>query len=137
MADHPTRTARCDCGSLTLHVAGDPVHVHACTCTECQRTTGSVMSWSAWFPESAVRIEGPHTKHHHRPGQPDRWRGFCPACGTGHFVSSSAGSPGTIAIRAGAFADPGFPPPEFILYWANRPPWLGVPESITLHPESD
>ena len=137
MADHAIRTASCDCGALTLRVMGEPVHVHACTCTECQRATGSVMSWSAWFPESAVTIVGPYVKHHHRRGQPDRYRAFCPTCGTGQFFSSGAGAPGTLAIRAGAFADPGFPPPEFILYWANRPQWLGAPDGIDLYPESD
>ena len=89
------------------------------------------------FPENAVRIERPYTKHQHRPGEPNRSRAFCPGCGTGKFFSSGAGFPGTIAITGGTFADPGFPPPEFILYWANCPQWSGVPEGITLHLKND
>ena len=95
------------------------------------------MSWSAWFLRDAVTIDGPDTKHHHRPGQPDRYRGFCPTCGTGKFFFSGAGFADTIALTAGSFGDPGFAAPEFILYWANRPHWLAAPEGIVLHPEED
>ena len=131
------RIARCTCGALHLRVTGDPLHVHACSCSECQRYSGSVTSWSARFPEDAVAITGSYSKHFHCPARLDRYRGFCPGCGTGKFFSSGAGFPGTIAITGGAFADPGFPPPEFLLYWANCPQWSGVPEGITLHLQND
>lgn len=136
--DVSTRTAHCDCGQLRFTVRGEPVHVHACTCTQCQRSSGSVMSYSAWFPEASVKIEGKYTIHHHcGPEDPDRFRGFCPECGTGRFFRSGESFPNTVAITAGTFAEPGFPLPDFILYWASRPQWLGSPEKVRLYQEDD
>jgi hypothetical protein len=40
-------------------------------------------------------------------------------------------------IPAGNFAEPGFPAPEFIIYWASRPEWLGTSENIHVHLEDD
>lgn len=132
------RLAQCDCGHLRFKVFGEPVHVHACTCSQCQRSSGSVMSYSAWFPEDSVEIEGDYTVHHHCGTEnPDRFRGFCPECGTGHFFRSGASFPNTIALTAGTFAQPDFPTPDFILYWASRPEWLAAPDNIKLFAESD
>ena len=131
MSEEPVRQGRCDCGSLRFTVRGEPVHSHACTCTECQRSTGSVMSHSAWFPEAAVTIEGDYTVHHHRGSEhPDRYRCFCPTCGTGRFFRSGASFPDAIGFAVGSFADPAFPPPAFVLYWDDRPAWLGRPEAV-------
>lgn len=60
-----TYISKCPCGALCLEVAGKPVHNHACTCTRCQRTSGSAMSAFAWFPESNVRVlTGAYTTWH-------------------------------------------------------------------------
>lgn len=132
------RHGRCDCGGLRFTARGEPVHVHACTCTQCQRSTGSVMSSSAWFTEAAVTVEGDYTLHHHRGSEhPDRYRCFCPTCGTGRFFKSGAAFPGTIGFAVGSFADPDFPPPRYVLYWGNRPTWLGQPESVPVRAEAE
>ena len=136
------RHGRCDCGQLRFTVRGEPVHVHACACTQCQRSTGSVMSHSAWFAEAAVTVEGDYTIHHHRgPDHPDRHRGFCPTCGTGRFFRSGAAFPGTIGFAVGAFADPeapsSLPPPAFVLYWDNRPAWLGRPVGVPVRAQAE
>ncbi|MBS1181930.1 MAG: family glutathione-dependent formaldehyde-activating protein [Proteobacteria bacterium] len=138
MHETTIRHGRCDCGNLRFTVKGEPVHVHACTCTQCQRSTGSVMSYSAWFPVDMVTIEGPYTLHHHRgPEHPERFRGFCPTCGTGRFFQSGAAFPDTIGLAVGSFADPAFPPPSFVLYWDDRPAWLGEPEAVPVRGQSE
>ncbi len=96
------------------------------------------MSHSAWFPEGAVEIEGEYTTHYHcGPEQPERYRGFCPICGTGRFFRSGPSFPNTIAFTAGTFADPDFPAPKFILYWDSRPKWLVEPDGVTLYAKGD
>ena len=50
--------------------------------------------------------------------------GFCPDCGTTvHYRIDS--EPGLVAIPAGAFADPSFPPPFLSFYHdSRRCPWV-------------
>jgi hypothetical protein len=60
-----------------------------------------------------------------------------PHCGTGRFFISGASFPDTIAFAAGMFAGHDLPPPRAVLYWDNRPRWLGEPEEIDLLPQGD
>jgi hypothetical protein len=132
-APSPVRVAACECGGLRLHVSAAPVHVHGCTCTRCQRSTGSVMKLSAWFPETGVRIEGDFsTWHHAGTDAPGLTACFCPTCGGGRFFRTGDYLPGTIGIAVGAFADPAFPAPDHIHWWPDRPLWLGPPLGPTL-----
>lgn len=125
----PERVSSCECGALRLRVSGAPVHVHGCTCTKCQRGSGSVMSLSAWFPEEGVAIEGAYTTWTFAgEGRPDLMAGFCPVCGTGRFFRTGDYLKGCIGIAVGNFADPSFPPPDHIHWWPNRPHWLGQPD---------
>jgi len=39
-------------------VSGDPVHVIACHCNECQRRTGSVLGVGAYYKKEQVEIAG-------------------------------------------------------------------------------
>ncbi|HEY6917724.1 MAG TPA: GFA family protein [Tabrizicola sp.] len=122
------RVASCECGALRLRVCGNPVHVHGCTCTRCQRSTGSVMKLSAWFPEADVAVEGTFaTWHPAGPDAPLLTACFCPTCGGGRFFRSGDYLTGCIGIAVGHFADPGFPAPDHIHFWPDRPHWLGAP----------
>jgi len=42
-----TRTAACSCGQLRVTVNGKPGSVGACSCRDCQKSTGSVFGISA------------------------------------------------------------------------------------------
>jgi hypothetical protein len=54
-----SRIAQCSCGSLRAEANGEPVLVHVCNCTECQRRTGSPFLASSFFPKSEVHTHGP------------------------------------------------------------------------------
>src|SRR5690606_27246597 len=73
------REAKCFCGAVTIRVRGAPAHYHGCTCTNCQRATGSVMALNAWFPEAQVmEMSGPMTVW--RPGPKGVENAFCSVC---------------------------------------------------------
>ncbi len=129
----PDRIATCECGALTLRVTVQPVHIHGCTCTKCQRSSGSVMSLSAWFPESGVTIDGPYTSWFFtKTPDPALVSCFCPTCGGGRFFRTGDYLRGTIGIPVGSFADPDFPPPDHIHWWPDRPRWLSAPHGPDL-----
>lgn len=129
MADLDTpRIAACECGRLTLMVTAKAVHIHACTCTKCQRSSGSALSLSAWFPESEVAISGPYTTYFYAGADdPNLMAGFCPTCGGGKFFRTGDYLKGCVGISVGSFADPAFPAPDHIHWWPDRPHWLGAP----------
>ena len=126
------RKASCACGALSVTAAAEPYFVHACSCVDCQRRSGSALSYTAFFPQSAVSMRGP-SQTWRRVGAAGRWADthFCPTCGCTVLMRLEA-LPDTIGVPAGAFADPDFPKPGK-LYWASqRPRWLTMPAGVEM-----
>ena len=130
------RVARCSCGSLRAEANGEPVLVHVCNCTECQRRTGSVFGVSSFFLKSEVHTQGPN-KVYVRDGQEGRKvrLHFCPECGTTVYWEADA-RPGLIGISVGAFADRSFPPPTRSIWEHSQHPWVAFNQEIGQFPEA-
>jgi hypothetical protein len=130
--DGRERIARCSCGNLTVTARGEPSYVHLCSCTDCQRSSGSAFSYSAFFPESAVSIAGEKRTYRQRADSgrfTDSF--FCPNCGTS-VLFRAEGLPGTLGVPVGCFADPSFARPSKLFWASRRHHWLELPESIAL-----
>lgn len=125
------RTATCTCGALRITVRGEPEQVHACSCRDCQRSSGSAFSYTAFFPSPAVvGVEGEYRS----------WRRvadsgfydescFCPTCGGAVFGWMEA-LPGITKVSAGCFNDPGFPTPGRLCWASRKQDWLTLPAGI-------
>ncbi|HEX4780653.1 MAG TPA: GFA family protein [Usitatibacter sp.] len=124
------RTASCTCGQLTAVASGEPVRISICHCLACQRRTGSVFGAQARFPRENVTIEGLSTAYV-RVGDSGGscTFHFCAVCGaTVHY--NLTGREELVAIPIGAFAEPGFPQPNFSVYEKRKHAWVGLPEDI-------
>lgn len=124
------RVAACSCGQLTATVRGEPLRVSVCHCLACQRRSGSAFAAQARFPEEGVTVAGQSREHALTgdEGGTARFR-FCPECGATVAYRMDA-LPGVLAIPIGAFADPGFPPPQVAVYESRRHPWVQVTGTI-------
>ncbi len=124
------RTARCACGNLTVTARGEPLDVYLCSCTDCQRGTGSAFSYAALFPERAVTIVGERRQYTQRG---DSGRAidsyFCPTCGTA-IAFRAEGLPGAVGVPVGCFADASFAPPSKLFWASRRHHWLELPDTI-------
>ena len=122
----PSRTASCCCGQLRIEVEGEPRGVGLCHCLACQRRTGSVFAALASFA-APYRVFGRATEHLRVGDRGARFRfRFCPVCGTTVFHTED-GESGSVSVAVGAFAEPGFPPPEVSVYDCRRHPWVRLP----------
>ena len=124
------RTARCDCGALSLSLAGDP-HVLVCNCDSCQRRTGSAFGMSAYYDaEDVVFITGPCTEYSRKSQSSGTITfSFCPTCGTSVFWRLES-RPEKIGVAVGCFNDPSFPAPERILHLDGKLDWVTFPERM-------
>jgi hypothetical protein len=113
--DGRERLARCCCGNLKVTARGEPVDVYLCSCTDCQRGTGSAFSYAAIFPVSAVSIAG-ERREYRQQGDSGRCVDsfFCPTCGTA-VLFRAEGLPGTLGVPVSRFADPSFARPSKLL----------------------
>lgn len=101
-----------------------------CHCLACQKRTGSAFGIQARWPADRVTITG--TAHEFRrtgdEGSTATFR-FCPTCGDTVWYDSDTW-PDVIAVPVGAFADPTFPPPAFVVYTSRRHPWAVMPNLV-------
>jgi hypothetical protein len=136
-----TRTASCSCGQLRIEVQGEPRGVGVCHCLACQRRTGSVFAALASFA-APYTVFGAATEHVRvgDHGAKFKFR-FCPVCGTTVFhtevVQTEDGKEideqSSVGVAVGAFADPGFPPPQVSVYDCRRHSWVQLPPGTKLH----
>jgi len=130
--DAPGRVARCACSSLTVTARGESIDVYLCSCTACQRGTGSAFSYAAIFPESAVSIAGERRPYRQQGGSGRFVESFfCPACGT-VVLFRAEGLPGTLGVPVGCFADPSFAKPSKLFRASRRHHWLDLPKDLAI-----
>jgi hypothetical protein len=125
-----SRTASCVCGQLSLEVEGEPRGVGVCHCLACQRRTGSLFAALASFA-APYRVTGQATEYVRSGDQGARFRfRFCPICGSTVFHTEEGYGDGSVSVAIGAFADPGFPPPQVSVYDCRRHPWVQLPPGV-------
>jgi hypothetical protein len=131
-----SRTAACSCGQLTVTIAGEPDYVAACSCLECQKSTGSVFGVSTYWPKAAVVSIMGNSTCWRRGSSAGRWidNYFCPVCGSTLYWYME-GAPASIGVSAGNFADPAFPPPTYAVWCESKHPWVTFPQGCKLHPQ--
>jgi hypothetical protein len=127
------RMASCSCGQLRIEVQGEPRAVGVCHCLACQRRTGSVFAALAGFA-APYQVFGAATEYVRTGDQGAKFRfRFCPVCGTNLFHTEEGFEDSGVSVAVGAFADPGFPPPEASIYDCHRHPWVQLPPGIAIH----
>ncbi|RYE83680.1 MAG: hypothetical protein EOP19_13335, partial [Hyphomicrobiales bacterium] len=126
--DKPARpqidvTARCACGRVELHLAGEVKSMFLCSCEDCQKASGTGHSAAFLLRAADVSITG-SAKTHARPADSGaiftRW--FCPVCGTPLCAQSSRGLElMTIPVGLlGAAALPWFKPNQLLFARTHR-----------------
>ncbi len=95
-----------------------------CSCTMCQRRSGSAFAYSSYWHEEQVTIAGPSQGWSRLSERGRRFETFfCPTCGTTLWYRGPH-RPGMVGISVGCFADPHFPPPTVAVWDTTRHEWL-------------
>lgn len=127
-----TRTASCCCGQLRIEVHGEPLGVGVCHCLACQQRTGSVFAALAAFAPP-YEVFGSATEYVRTGDHGSRFRfRFCPMCGSTVFHTEEGCEDRSVSVAVGAFADPGFPPPQDSVYDCRRHRWVRLPPGIAV-----
>jgi len=123
------RKASCACGQLSISLKGDPEMVLACSCLECQKRTGSVVSVSSYFGDDQIIDKSGASKAYKRSSDVDKWIEcyFCPNCGTTVYWTLE-GLEKKIGVAVGCFSDPHFPSPALSIWNESKHDWVLFPE---------
>lgn len=129
------RRATCCCGQLAIEARGEPARVLMCSCTQCQKRTGSVYGVSAYFREEDITGRVGEASVFTRKGDSGQWVSinFCPACGSSLYWTAEV-FPGLVGIAYGAFDGEGVPQPDGAFWLQHKAEWVPIPAGIPAYP---
>lgn len=120
----------CACGYVRYRMTSDPLIVHGCHCSLCQRQNGSAFAVNALIEEDRVQIlEGELTGITVPSPSGKGQRIFrCPKCQVALWSYYLTFHDKVRFIRVGTLDDPGRLPPDVHIYTAAKQPWFELPE---------
>lgn len=139
MSDTDKHQGSCACGAVSYSLKADPLIVHACHCTRCQRQTGAAFAVNALIETDAVEVHEGAVSSVHVPTVEGRTQEVvrCEACGTAlwsHYAFGGLGK--AIAfVRVGTLDDAGACPPDVHIFTETKVDWLELPSSARSVPE--
>ena len=125
-------TGGCSCGAIRYEVAGLPLALYTCSCTECQTASGSAFALNMPVASKDLRF----TK-----GQPKGWQRinssgakvtawFCGDCGA-RLYGEREGRPESMTLRAGTLDDTSWLTPTIHFWTRSAQSWVVFPEGVT------
>jgi hypothetical protein len=125
-----SKRAQCQCGALAVEIEGPEEAVVMCSCTECQRRSGSPFGEGAYYQRGQVRFIGEAREYVRAAdsGKPFH-QFFCPTCATTLYFWSER-DPNRVGVAVGAFADSDFRRPDRSVFDSRKHAWVTLPADM-------
>lgn len=121
----------CNCSKLRYTLKAEPMVVHCCHCTQCQRMTGSGFVINGVIETSNVEIETGSLKAFNLPSETGRklivYR--CAECGT-DIHTDYGGRETMIFVRMTTLDDPTRFGPDVHIFTRSKLPWISLPPQV-------
>jgi len=125
----------CACGHVRYRIKSQPLIVHCCHCSWCQRQNGSAFAVNALIETDRVELLQGDVAEVTVPSRSGKGQRIarCPNCQVAvwsHYLILSGGIGDAFRfIRVGTLDDPGSMPPDVHIYTSSKQPW------VTLSPD--
>jgi len=125
----------CACGHVRYRMKSQPLIVHCCHCSWCQRQNGSALAVNALIETDRVELLQGDVAEVTVPSRSGKGQRIarCPNCQVAvwsHYLILSGGIGDAFRfIRVGTLDDPGSMPPDVHIYTSSKQPW------VTLSPD--
>lgn len=121
----------CACGSLRYRMRSQPMFVHCCHCTDCQRQTGTAFVLNALIETDRVELLSGDPLPYQMPTDSGRphYVFRCPDCGTAVW-SEYGGQSKLRFVRVGTLDQPSALPPDVHIYIRSKLPWIKLPDGV-------
>ena len=118
-------TGGCSCGAIRYEIAGFPLLLYTCNCTDCQKHTGSAFALNMPVRVVDFRIlrGKPKGWNHTSPSGMAVISRFCGDCG-GRLYGERASRPQTINVRAGTLDDTKWLVPAAHFFMRSAQSWV-------------
>lgn len=121
---------RCTCGAVHYHLTRQPLFVHCCHCTWCQRETGSAFAVNALIETSHVQVTRGTVVACQQGSASGRGQTLinCDTCHTTLWSYYASAQERVSFVRVGTLLDPGQAPPDIHIFTSTKFPWVILPD---------
>jgi hypothetical protein len=128
----PPADGGCACGALRYRITREPMFVHCCHCTRCQRETGSPFAHHAMveFSTMALLAGAPEYVAVPTDSGNTHWVVRCPTCRTALWNEHGSRRAITRYVRVGTLDEPARLPPRAHIYLRSKQPWLQLAADV-------
>lgn len=123
-----TRAGSCQCGHVRYEVSGPDIGLVLCYCTECQRLSTGIGTYSMVFPRGAFRLVSGSMKSHERAGHTGTRNigHFCPECGVRIYHEDPHQE--YVRLKAGTLNHASELEPDAHIWTRSAPAWVRLPD---------
>ncbi len=120
----------CACGAVRYRMLAQPIFVHCCHCTSCQRESGSAFAVNAMIEADQVELLQGELEQIDTPtesGDPQKFF-RCVSCKIAVWGNYAMAVGDRLRfVRVGTLDEPGLVPPDVHIFTRSKPPWLPLP----------
>ena len=124
----------CNCEAIRYQLLAEPMFVHCCHCTWCQRETGAAFALNALIETANVEL---------LQGKPLRYELAsasgggqavmrCSACGVALWSHYASLKEKLAFLRVGTLDDPSIAPPSIHIFTSTKQPWVRLDDSVPI-----
>lgn len=126
----------CACGSVRYRVTSEPLFVHCCHCTWCQRETGSAFVINALVEADRVALVKGLPGAVETPSASGRGQKItrCPVCWIALWSNYAGAGEAIRFVRVGTLDEPGRLPPDIHIFTSSKQPWVVLPDDVPTMP---
>lgn len=119
----------CSCGAVRYRMTTQPMIVHCCHCSWCQRETGSAFVINAVIESDRLMVDGT-PDYVVTPSESGKGQEIarCPTCRVALWSHYSNSGRRSAFVRVGTLDDPANCPPDVHIFTSSKQPWVILPK---------
>lgn len=129
-----TYEGRCTCGEIRYRMTSEPMFVHCCHCTECQRNSGSAFALNAMIEADRVELLQGEPELINTPTPSGKGQKIfrCPTCKIAVWSNYAVAKIGDRMrfVRVGTLEKADSVTPDIHIFTASKQSWVGLPSDV-------
>jgi len=131
------KTGRCSCDEIEYRLTAEPLIVHACHCTWCQRESGSAFALNGMIETRHIELVQGTPVMRELPTASGKGQrvAACPRCGVALRASYHGTGPRFSYVKMGTLDDTASVAPDMHIFTSTKQPWLALSGDVPVFEE--
>jgi len=127
----------CTCRYIRYRMSGEPLFVHCCHCSWCQRETGSAFVLNAMIESERVQLLEGEVQMVDTPSNSGRGQHVarCPKCFVALWSHYTGAGDAVSFVRVGTHDNPASYAPDVHIFTSTKQPWVQLPAAVPVFAE--